>query len=198
MRTQLITVTQRNSVTKQSAQCNRHATDSSGGGTQRPIGTAPSGPPFGIFRFHSPKTGTTCPPQLPPNPRPASTDLLDPQPNPPTRRSPNLNAPPPIASAPRWPPSGQSRGCHCGRQDRRVRAVRLGKMFVSGPAGGVFASGSRWRRSGAEGGAGAGGELTRPLRAVWEGKRTHRPKGRGSSPRLPPVTATSTARQRAA
>ena len=45
-----------------------------------------------------------CQPQPPPNPQPASTPRAGQQPNPPTTRQPNWNAPPPTGSAQLWPP----------------------------------------------------------------------------------------------
>jgi len=54
----------------------------------------------------------------------------------------------------------RTRGCHCGRQDRRVTPVGLGPVPVGGSGGRVCAAG-RWQWwAGAEGGAGAGGELS--------------------------------------
>ena len=66
--------------------------------------------------------------------------------------------PPPVCTECR------SRGCHSGRQDRRVTPVGLGKMFVGGSGWCVFAVGRREWWSGAESCAGAWGELTCPPR----------------------------------
>jgi len=53
----------------------------------------------------------------------------------------------------------RARGCDCGRQDREPAPVGLWSVPFGGSSGGVFAAGRWQRRSGAEGGAGAGGEL---------------------------------------
>jgi hypothetical protein len=65
-----------------------------------------------------------------------------------------------LSSARSGRPERCTRGCHCGRQDRRVTAVGFRKMFVGRSGGRVFAVGEWWWTAGAEGGAGAGGELS--------------------------------------
>jgi hypothetical protein len=77
----------------------------------------------------------------------------------PSRPSRSRNAPPPKGSAPRWPPSGRPRGCDRGRQDREPAPVGLRSVLVGGSSGGIFPR-RAGRDEGAEGGAGAGGELT--------------------------------------
>jgi hypothetical protein len=57
-------------------------------------------------------------------------------------------------------PERHTRGCHCGRQDRRVTSVGFRSVPVGGSGGGVFADGGWQWRSGAESGAGAGVELS--------------------------------------
>ena len=52
------------------------------------------------------------------------------------------------------------RDFNCGQQDRGVTPVVLRKMFVGESSGCVFAVGRGEWRSGAESGAGAGGELS--------------------------------------
>ena len=54
----------------------------------------------------------------------------------------------------------RTRGCHCGRHDRRVTPVGLRSVPVGGSGGRVFAVGGRQWRSGAESVAGAGSELS--------------------------------------
>ncbi len=70
-------------------------------------------------------------------------------------------------------PERRPRCYHCGRQDRGSPPVGLGPAFVGGPGGRVFEGGRGERRSGAEGGAGAGGELTHRALQLRTEQTTH-------------------------
>ena len=111
------------------------------------------------------ETRISCP-QQPPHPTTSATGpRAGPQPHPrdphnPTRMLRRQQAPHHdgrlIAHCPTRSgrPERRTRGWHCGRQDRRATPVGLGKVFVGGSGGSVFAAGRGEWRSGAASGAG--------------------------------------------